>query len=377
MNELKYYLEYFYYSYVNYSPVIRIVVFLIMLFVLLISFLLLMTIIKAAVNKKKYKIEEGENCYGILEDILTNPEQISYKDLEPHTKSIQAKCGTNKQEIIEILITIKDNNIKRFNYFNSKQVVRLFALSPYWNRCLSEGTLKSKMDSLQNIIELNATIAESVLLTLVYHKNDELRKRARVAQIHLSQHDPFRFFEEEFDEDFTQWDKVQIHNILLRRPAESIPNFMRWMNKTTNENLRCFFIYEIGFYKQTENSNSLFELFKSNPSDQVKIQILETLGNMNIEDYREELTKEYYSSSEAVQYAIIKSFEKSNDRKKFLPFLKNCFEKAYNTNLMIEIGNVIYGSGQQGKETIDSMKAKSVGFRRLIFDHIENPLIKG
>ncbi len=371
--------ENLYYKFINMPLVIKIAVFTTILFILLLLFYGILSLVQYYLRKRKEKREEirknNSECYAILKEILTFEEIIPFASLEQDFETIRAKCHKKQEDIVYEMLVIKNEFPNQFNYENLQSLSRLFNLTPYWDEKLSDNSLKVKMENLQNIIELRATISESVLSTLVYHKNSDLRKKARIAQIHLSQHDPFRFFDEEFDKDFTVWDKIKIHDILLHRPIQTIPNFIRWVPKVKNENLQALFIYEIGHYNQTENKEFLYDFFKMTPSDEVKIQIIETMKILGIEDMAYNLIRNYNAVSENVQLAIINNLKHVQTDKFLLPFYVHAFEKAYEPGLRLALGEAIYASEVNGHRVIEVLERDAKGFDHLIFEHIKNPLL--
>lgn len=371
--------ENIYYKYIVMPLVIRIAVIATVCFIVLLLFYAALGIVNYYKRKRNQKREEirknNSDCYIILKEILTYDEVIPFNTLQSDFVEIKAKCHKNQKDIIYEMLSIRYEFPIEFNYENFQSLSRLFNLTAYWDAKLSHRLLKVKLENLQHIIDLRATISESVLATLVYHKNNELRKKARIAQIHLSQHEPFKFFDEEFDKDFTVWDKIKIHDILLHRPVQTIPNFIRWIPKVKNENLQSLFIYEIGHYNQVENKEFLYEFFKMTPSDEVKIQIIKTMKILGIEEMAHNLIRQYNAVSENVQLAIINNLKHVQTDKFLLPFYVHAFEKAYETDLKLALGEAIYNSEVNGKRVIEVLERKAKGFDSLIFEHVKNPLL--
>lgn len=371
--------ENIYYKYIVMPLVIRIAVIATICFIVLLLFYAVLSIVNYYKRKRIQKREEirknNSDCYIILKEILTYDEVIPFNTLQSDFPTIKANCHPKQKDIIYEMLTIRHEFPIEFNYENFQSLSRLFILTPYWDAKLSHRSLKVKLENLQNIIDLRATISESVLATLVYHKNNELRKKARIAQIHLSQHEPFKFFDEEFDKDFTVWDKIKIHDILLHRPVQTIPNFIRWLPKVKNENLQSLFIYEIGQYNQVENKEFLYDFFKMTPSDEVKIQIIKTMKILGIEEMAHNLIRQYNAVSENVQLAIINNLKHVQTDKFLLPFYVHAFEKAYETDLKLALGEAIYNSEVNGKRVIEVLERKAKGFDSLIFEHVKNPLL--
>ena len=359
--------------------VIRIAVIITIFFILLLLFFAILSLVNYFIKKRFDKREEerksNSDCFTILAEILTNEEVIPFTTMQYDFESIKARCHKELEDIVYEMLVIKNEFPSQFNYENLHSLTRLFKLTAYWDDKLTDKSLKVKMENLQTIIDLRANISESILSTLLYHKNSELRKKARIAQIHLSQHEPFKFFDEEFDKDFTVWDKSKIHDILLHKPTQTIPNFIRWIPKVKNENLQSLFIYEVGHYNQVENKDFLFDFFKLTPSDEVKIQIVETLNMLGIESMAHNLIRQYNACSENVQLCIINNLKHIQTDQILLPFYVYAFERAYETDLKLALGEAIYSSKKNGHRVIKVLERDAKGFDHLIFEHIKNPLL--
>lgn len=361
------------------SLVIQITLVITIFSLLLVLFFAALTLVNYHVRKqnniKEKKRKSNSDCYTVLAEILTKADAIPYTSLQNDFASIKARCHTYLPDVVYELLIIKEEHPDQFNYENLQSLARLFKITTYWDEKLSDKSLKVKMINLQTIIDLRANISESVLATLLYHKNSELRRKARIAQIHLSQHEPFKFFEEEFDKDFTVWDKSRIHDILLHKPTQTIPNFVRWISKVKNVHLQSFFIYEIGHYKQVENKEFLFEFFKTTISDEVKIQIVETLNMLGIENMVNNLIDQYGACSENVQLCIITNLKHIQTNPLLLPFYVRAFENAFETNLKLALGEAMYSSEKNGRRVIEVLERNAKGFDYLVFEHIKNPLL--
>ena len=147
-------------------------------------------------------------------------------------------------------------DLKSYNQSNLDHIIDYYNGKAYLEKELKKANLKNKIIAMQFVLELRVNIAESVISAFLYHKKSDLRKLARLTYIFISNHDPFRFFDEEFDKNFTELDKIKIHNILQRRKDKIQPNYAQWIERTKNINLNVL-VYEIGYYKQQENINYL------------------------------------------------------------------------------------------------------------------------
>jgi hypothetical protein len=111
------------------------------------------------------------------------------------------------------------------------------------------------------------------------------------------------------------------------------------------------------------------------PSDEVKIQIIETMKILGIEDMAYNLIRNYNAVSENVQLAIINNLKHVQTDKFLLPFYVHAFEKAYEPGLKLALGEAIYASEVNGHRVIEVLERNAKGFDHLIFEHIKNPLL--
>ncbi|WP_421498060.1 hypothetical protein [Flavobacterium columnare] len=310
-----------------------------------------------------------------IKEIVYSPKEYTLEDIKLVFENKKDFKKTHKLLITETIIElIAEDEVYDLHNFN--EILYFFDLKSFWEERLLKGNLKTKLEGLAQIIKLRLTISESVIISLVYDKNEALRKKARKAYIYLSKHDPFRFFNEDFDSEFTEWDKIQIHEILLKRAKEFIPNFAQWITRTENIDLKCFFIYETSFYKQQENLPFLLTLLTQTTNSKVRKALIEAIGvlqNNNIEDA---LIANYDFEPISVQHSIIKTVTETKPDNG-LEFLRSAFYKTFDTSLKIRIGRAIYNYDNEGVNLINEMESKiDDGFENLIFKHIKNPLIK-
>ena len=90
----------------------------------------------------------------------------------------------------------------------------------FWEKRIRYSSYDKKKEALLVIGEFDNGVNTGILSKSMFHKNKEIRKVARDLYTKLDRYNPFRFMEENFDEEFTQLDKLRLHSTLIKRSNE-------------------------------------------------------------------------------------------------------------------------------------------------------------
>ena len=327
---------------------------------------------KRKIHNKRADISKA---YNVFRSIINVKNSIDFSDVSNDLNQYNFIEKFKKSEILDLLFELT-KDLKSYNQSNLDHIIDYYNGKAYLEKELKKANLKNKIIAMQFVLELRVNIAESVISAFLYHKKSDLRKLARLTYIFISNHDPFRFFDEEFDKNFTELDKIKIHNILQRRKDKIQPNYAQWIERTKNINLKCFLVYEIGYYKQQENINYLKKLLTETAESKLKKEIILTLAKLNSSQMEEELVDNFNHGNIEVKQSVIENINIKHTTKT-IGFLKESYYRAYNTELKINIGRAIFKSGLQGIKIFEEMENKAeTEFEKLIFKHIRNPLIE-
>ena len=191
----------------------------------------------------------------------------------------------------------------------------------------------------------------------------------------FSKNNPFKFFDEDFDRSFNEWDKIDIHRVLVRRSKEGLPNLTQWIKHSQNVNFKCFLVDEIKYFKQYESAPFLLELIDNTLDINLRKHCIEVIGDLDYKEAEDTLTKDYNLQPVILQNSIIKTIEKLKTGKA-LPFLRNAYYNSHNVESKLIILKAIFNYGYEGNQLFFNMKERESPFSKLIFEHVNNPLIK-
>ena len=375
---LEYYLYYFYYTFLGFPFIIRVVVCAITLYI---PFFICLLVVWFGSRKKFYhkkrKEKEINDKYGDgIVGILTSSTNYSYQDISNQLHVKASKLSKETKEILTNLILNKIGESISINRNNYYHLIVFLELREYWEKNLLKRDIATRQNTLRKLDHLDIEIPGSVITSLTYNRNPYLRKKARVSYLYFSNNDPYKFLSTGYDKQFNEWDKVEIHRILLRKQEERFPNMIQWIKNADCTKFKCFLINEIKYFNQKENCPFLLEIAKDMDSDiELRKHCIDAIGHLKYENAEDILLKDYILQPEVIQRSIVRAIQLINSGKK-LSFLENAYHEARDVESRKNAICAIYNYGNEGKQLFESLKKKSQSHFQIIFDHVANPLIK-
>jgi hypothetical protein len=183
-----------------------------------------------------------------------------------------------------LIVLFLINYIK--NYFDNKKFV---------NKKAAIDTLRMKLEySIQNVLPKNNYNSEKNLDDLkfsykkqfqhLYIQNSIPNSKPdnKIIAENLNNHEPFKFLDESFNNEFTVLDGILVHQFLLAKAQTGhLPMLSRWVRKGQNNEFRKFMINEIAFFNQKGCASILASLLASETDCEIKIALINSLTKLN------------------------------------------------------------------------------------------------
>lgn len=371
----RYYLSYLSSLYNGYPLVVRITVVMVIFFAFVVLFgiwRLLFTgykLNKAASRKDKM----GQEYQDKLTFIISSDINYDVEELEELLEFDQKKNKSWKFDLFtDLILDVRDTLEKKqtLNLINYKNCLEAMKLMPFWEKRLRSSEIKVRKNALQTVGLLNNGLNTGLISKSVFHKNKHLRKAARNVHTDLDSYNPFRFMEENFDESFTQLDKIRLHATLVKRYNEGkLPNLLRWINNSKNSNYISFIIQEVGFFEQFEASPTLLEMLDKQEHRDVRMQIIQTLGNLRYTTSIPHLTLRYALESTPIREVIVKTLGVLRGEGG-LQFLLDTYDHTYDDHLKIVIARSIRKYGREGDENLRRLQNKAKEQEKVIIRQV-------
>lgn len=360
-NYYLYYLSYFSSLYAGYPLVIRLTAVMVLLLLILtvLGFLRLLFVgYKETAREKK-----RDNVKAHFEDRLSfvMKNQTNY-DIEEVRQLLQYDASKTKswdpELLTEIILSVK-NKLNRegiLNEINYKNCLEALRLMGFWEKRIKKSDIIKRREALQVVGKIDNGLNSGVLSKSVFHKNKYLRKTARELFTSYDNYNPFKFMEENFDDSFTQLDKLRLHSALIKRNVEmKLPNLLRWVNNSKNPKYIIFVLQEVAFFKQTESIPTLISMLYKQESKEVRAQIISTLGDLESVDCINDLISLFSLESTIVREAIISTMGKLKTDEA-LDFLITTYKSTDDPMGKMQIARAIRNHGEKGVNILNNFK---------------------
>lgn len=352
-----YYLSYFSSLYNGYPLIVRITAVMVMALLAITIFgLVRLLFIGYKINRrdKRRKATKAhfEDKLTFVMESKTNYDVDEVKELLQY--DVKKTKNWKSDLLTDIVLSVKNAAFKEgeLNEINYKNCLEALRLMGFWEKRIRTSGLDKRREALQIVGQMDNGINTGILSKSTFHKNKYLRKTAR--DLHTSQdgYNPFRFMEENFDEAFTQLDKLRLHSTLIKRSREGgLPNLLRWINNSKNPNYIIFILREVAFFKQQEAAPTLVLMLDKQENRDVRAQIIHTLGDLDYKACTTALKERFPLESIVVREAIINTLGKIK-APEVLNFLIQTYEGSDDVGLKLVTARAIKNYEHEGDRTL-------------------------
>lgn len=377
---LTYYFYLIYYKFISYPMVLRICIVIVTLCVIAYLFLaiyLVYGIFRRRQEKRNYD-RIYRRYYDSLKRVASDPVQHKVEEIaEIIGHNIKKRLKHSEMRYLVQVLTKVRSEIGEVNYYNLQGIQGVFKIGSFFEREIQFGRPKYKVQALLGIQAIDGYVSEAVLVRFLYHRKMELRNAARFAYMWLSQNNPLRFFDEDVAMKLHRWDMAEIHAILQHRQKMGfvIPNFVKWVNDSIEENVRIFFVNEIKHFEEKENCPQLTELLATKIW-MLRNEIVRTLGAMKYAEAEPKFFEMYDVQPEYIKQNILSAVTMIHSGRS-VDFMCAAYENADDMTTKLYALKGLYEYGVEGRNAFCRLESAAKGFSKKLFAHIRHPLING
>lgn len=230
-----------------------------------------------------------------------------------------------------------------------------------------------KVQALNELMNMNMSVADVTLLPLTNSRNRELRAAARHAYIKLSKNEPFKFFDVA-TEPLLLWDQVELFKIISTTEHIAIPTFARWITYSNNKTVVSFCMKLVVHYNQISAVPAVIKLLDTK-DHYLRAEAINCLGKMKILEVEDKLVYLYNSQPQNCQIEILKALGRISSGK-HISFLRQEFLHSTDFELRKHAAKSIINNEWAAKSLITELIDTATAENKLILKHCMNPLIK-
>lgn len=359
-----YYLSYLDSMYNGYPLIIRMTVVMVMFLILITLFgFFRLLYVGYKINRRDKRRRRTRVFFEEkLTFVMSSKTNYDIEELQQLLEYDVAQTKRWKSDLLtDLVLSVKDAVYKEgiLNMLNYKNCIEALRLMGFWEKRIRTSGLEKRREALQIVGQFDRGINSGILSKSTFHKNKDLRKTAR--DLHTSQdsYNPFRFMEDNFDESFSQLDKLRLHATLIKRSKEGkLPNLLRWINNSKNVNYVIFVLREIAFFKQQDSAPSLLDMLAIYENRDVRAQVVLTLGELGYTAATDNLIKRFSLESNAVRDAIIVAMGKFIEPEA-LDFLTQVYHSTEDIRTKLIVARSIKNHGKNGEDTLHQLLAEA------------------
>lgn len=276
--------------------------------------------------------------------------------------------------LTDIVLTVKnalniEGTLNELNYKTSLEALRIMG---FWEKRIKRSGMTKRREAMLVVGQIDNGVDIGTLHRSTFHKDKHLRKTARELYTGNDNYNPFKFMEDNFDESFTQLDKLRLHSTLIKRDKEvKLPNLLRWINNSKNIDYINFILREVAFFKQNEAIPTLLIMLDKQDNVLIRTQIVHTIGELGGAECIPYLINRFSVESTLVRDAIIVALGKLKDESS-LKFLTDIYASTEESNIKMVIARAIKNYGVEGKRILQDFQqnAKNSLVEGTLLNHV-------
>ncbi|TYP87824.1 HEAT repeat protein [Sphingobacterium allocomposti] len=359
-----YYLSYLNSLYNGYPLIIRLTVVMVMaLAVVTILGVMRLLYIGYRISRRERRIKKTQKHFEEkLSFVMRNSARYDVDEIRELLQYDVSKSHRWKADVLtDVVLSVKNAAYRQgeLNEINYKNCLEALRLTAFWEKKIRTSAPDKRKEALQIVGEIGGGVNSGVLSKSTFHKNKYLRKTARDLYTGQDNYHPYRFMEDNFDEAFTQIDKLRLHATLIKRSKEGkLPNLLRWISSSKNPAYIVFILREITFFKQYEALPTLVAMLDRQENKDVRAQIVLTLGELEYFESLDDLVARYPLESTVVREAIIKTMGKLRGTQS-LDFLIEAYLATDDVNAKLLIARSIRSHGPNGEQILHGLQEEA------------------
>ncbi len=163
---------------------------------------------------------------------------------------------------------------------------------------------------VRELAQFHSTEVYNEIFNIRNHSNREIRKEVQLYLVSLFNFKGLAFLDD-LKTSLSEWDQIQLLEELHRGETQEIPDITPWL-RSENESVVFFTLKLAKTYNQFEVKNTLIDLLL-HKNKEVRIQVILTLGHLNVVESKEILKRNFNQSSQEEQVVFFKIFESLYD----------------------------------------------------------------
>lgn len=321
-------------------------------------------------NELKSKYAEALNDIADADQILSQEE--IYGRIAPET--ITETSEAYRMQWIELFILLRaDREPKEPAITNIRHTMELLGLNEFMENRLIYGADKEKLRVIQAARLLGMQLPDSVMASIVNHRDVRLHKAARFYYMLINRDDPYLYFANEtMNDPFTVWDQLELHQLFkeCHDTGKRLPSFIPLIRQLSNPEIAAFFIRETAYWGSDAEVGYLIDYFDA-PNQLFRKAAFEGMGIRRFAAAEEPMKDCFFNQSEPLRRIILESLLAIGSGKS-VDFMREVFHASASRFTKRTALQCLWRYNEEGRAAVRAMRMQASDDDRRLFEQIDN-----
>lgn len=288
-------------------------------------------------------------------EVLIRPE-------EPTIAELEQMCGMKAEEIREYQPVIHATIISTLR-LELSEITSLpninFLCSITGVRQHYEQNLINKrevLSTLQNIVNMSLRISEGLLAIYINHHNANIRHMARMAYIICTETEPYRYLEEDLQEQQALWRPMMLHRLFgwLKYTERQMPQFLVLASVMKDDSTAAFLIEEVAYWGSEKEKASIKDFFLS-PMFKCRQSALRAVALLCDDTQEDAIIASYEHQPELLRRECLKAISAINSGRQTEFFVEAFYGTSSKETRECAL-TCLYNYGTEGRRRFEMMR---------------------
>lgn len=213
------------------------------------------------------------------------------------------------------------------------------------------------LSTLQNLVTMTLRISEGYLATYINHHSSNVRHLARMSYIVCTKAEPYRYLEEDLQEEQALWRPMMLHRLFgwLRDTERQMPQFLVLAGVMNDPNTAAFLIEEIAYWGNDSEKASINSFFLS-PMFKCREAALKAVTFLHDERHEQAIIESYPDQPEYLQRECLRAIHAMGTGKHTEFFVDSYYGTSSQETRECAL-TCLYSYSPEGRRRFETMRA--------------------
>lgn len=293
----------------------------------------------------------------IFYNMLINPEEPTIEEVEAMLGGDLEQLNEHSPVIYATMISTLRLELNEITYLpNMSFLCKLTGVTTFY-----EQNLINKHDvlsTLQNIVNMSLRVSEGLLAIYINHYNTNIRHMARMAFIICTETEPYRYLEEDLQEQQALWRPMMLHRLFgwLKDTGRQMPQFLVLASVMKDDTTAAFLIEEIAYWGSEKEKANIKEFFLS-PMFKCRLAALRAVALLCDESQEQDIIASYEHQPDNLRKECLKAISAINSGR-HTEFFVDAFYNTSSKEVRECALSCLYHYGPQGRRRFEMMRTE-------------------